>query len=92
MCLTQHNDSTHVCCVCIVPLSAGITRQLFLDDQSHFVGEFLAYSEQEFGQSWPLPKDVRQQLQAKHGGAAAAACGMHVSITAESTAELQACQ
>ena len=76
----------------------GITRQLFLDDQAHFVGDFLAYDEQEFVQSWPLPEDVRQRLNAKLGGtaaaaaAAAAACEKHVSITADSTAELQACQ
>lgn len=41
---------------------AGITRQLFLDDQEHYVGKLLSYNTEEFVQRWPLPEETRQQL------------------------------
>jgi hypothetical protein len=70
-------------------LLAGITRQLFVDDQNHFIGEFLAYSEQEFVHSWPLPEDVRQQLTAKHGVPAAAAAAGHAAAGHEMCGALE---
>lgn len=49
-------------------LPTGITRQLFLDDQAHHIGSFLAYDTEEFVQTWPLTADARQQLCDKLGG------------------------
>lgn len=38
---------------------------MFLDDQEHYVGKFLAYNTEEFVQTWPLPVETRQALKQK---------------------------
>ncbi|KAG2430092.1 hypothetical protein HXX76_010191 [Chlamydomonas incerta] len=46
-------------------LISGITRQLFLDDQALFIGDYLNYRTEEFVGVWPLPPDAAQQQQDK---------------------------
>ena len=51
-------------------LVSGITRALFLEEAPAIVADYLAYDEQEFVATWPLPAE---EAEAVRGAARAAA-------------------
>ncbi|GLC38216.1 hypothetical protein PLESTB_001086900 [Pleodorina starrii] len=59
-------------------LITGITRQLFLDDQELFIGEYLSYSVEEFVGQWPLAVPP-----AEAAGAAAPPAAEATAVTAQ---------